>query len=79
MAANHDSPEPEAGYDPAGSTQMFRAFVEEAAPARTPSVPGARRRQKGRAGGTAKGNGVKVAAALALLLLIGAALWLLLR
>ena len=75
MAANHDSPEPEAGYDPAGSTQMFRAFVDEAAPARTPSVPGARRRQ--RAAG--KGNGIKVALVLALLLVVGAALWLVLR
>ncbi|MFF4318632.1 hypothetical protein [Streptomyces sp. NPDC001568] len=79
MAANHDSPEPEAGYDPAGSTQMFRAFVDEAAPARTPSVPGARRRRKD----ADKGNGVKLALALALalalLLAIGAALWLVLR
>ncbi|MFF3013063.1 hypothetical protein [Streptomyces sp. NPDC057939] len=75
MAANHDSPGPEGGYDPAGSTQMFRAFVEEAAPARTPSVPGARRRQKAAGGG----NGVKIALALALILVIGAALWLVLR
>ncbi|MFD3869174.1 hypothetical protein [Streptomyces sp. NPDC058623] len=75
MAANHDASEPEPGYDPAGSTQMFRAFVDEAAPARTPSVPGARRRRKT----AGKGNGVKLALALALLLVVAAALWLILR
>ncbi|MFG2618596.1 hypothetical protein ACGFXC_13380 [Streptomyces sp. NPDC048507] len=72
MAANHNSPEPEGTYDPAGSTQMFRAFVEEAEPARTPSVPGARRRAKGSSG--AKG-GLNVGLVVALVLVLGAAVW----
>jgi hypothetical protein len=30
MSANQQNPQgPENGYDPAGSTQMFRAFVDE--------------------------------------------------
>ncbi|MFD9794336.1 hypothetical protein ACFWXK_25690 [Streptomyces sp. NPDC059070] len=28
----HNTPGPEGNYDPAGSTQMFRAFVDEGAP-----------------------------------------------
>ncbi|MGW0389502.1 hypothetical protein ACWDYJ_01120 [Streptomyces sp. NPDC003042] len=73
MAANHNSPGPEGGYDPAGSTQMFRAFVEEAAePVRAPSVPGARRRPKGSGSKT----GLRLGLGLGLLILIGAALWL---
>ncbi|MFF2852394.1 hypothetical protein ACFVT5_39755 [Streptomyces sp. NPDC058001] len=33
MAQNPQAPQgPEGGYDPAGSTQMFRAFVDEGAP-----------------------------------------------
>ncbi|MER5810663.1 hypothetical protein ABT143_21145 [Streptomyces sp. NPDC002033] len=72
MAANHNSPEPEGTYDPAGSTQMFRAFVEEAEPARTPSVPGARRRAKESSGSR---RGVGVALAVALVLVLGAAVW----
>ncbi|MFG2333604.1 hypothetical protein ACGFMM_28835 [Streptomyces sp. NPDC048604] len=35
MAHNPHAPQgqgPEGSYDPAGSTQMFRAFVDEAAP-----------------------------------------------
>jgi hypothetical protein len=35
MAHNPHAPQgqsPEGNYDPAGSTQMFRAFVDEAAP-----------------------------------------------
>lgn len=45
MAHNPHAPQgqgPEGHYDPAGSTQMFRAFVDEAAPqgrqATTPSA-----------------------------------------
>ncbi|MFI6106825.1 hypothetical protein [Streptomyces sp. NPDC051310] len=35
MAHNPHAPHgPEGNYDPAGSTQMFRAFVDEGAPAR---------------------------------------------
>lgn len=71
MAANHNSPDPEGTYDPAGSTQMFRAFVEEAEPARAPSVPGARRRPKESGSKT----GLWLAVALGLLVLVGAAVW----
>jgi hypothetical protein len=71
MAANHNSPDPEGTYDPAGSTQMFRAFVEEAEPARAPSVPGARRRPK-ESGSKA---GLWLAVTLGLLVLVGAAVW----
>ncbi|WP_345037895.1 hypothetical protein [Streptomyces sannanensis] len=35
MAHNHQAPQgPEGNYDPAGSTQMFRAFVDDGAPQR---------------------------------------------
>ncbi|MGW1890432.1 hypothetical protein ACWCP6_09205 [Streptomyces sp. NPDC002004] len=34
MAQNHQGPE--GNYDPAGSTQMFRAFVDEGAPRAAP-------------------------------------------
>ncbi|AOT59973.1 MULTISPECIES: hypothetical protein [Streptomyces] len=37
MAHNPHAPQgPEGNYDPAGSTQMFRAFVDEGAPQRQP-------------------------------------------
>ncbi|MFJ1866730.1 hypothetical protein ACIRP0_29890 [Streptomyces sp. NPDC101733] len=73
MAANHNSPEPEGTYDPAGSTQMFRAYVEEAVePTRAPTVPGARRRTKESSG---SGGAVKVALVIALVVAIGAAVW----
>ncbi|MFE3328568.1 hypothetical protein [Streptomyces sp. NPDC059176] len=45
MAHNPHAPQgPEGGYDPAGSTQMFRAFVDEGDPqhagrAAAPSAP----------------------------------------
>ncbi|MFB0628084.1 hypothetical protein [Streptomyces sp. AB3(2024)] len=71
MAANHNSPDPEGAHDPAGSTQMFRAFVEEAEPARTPSVPGARRRPKESGSKT----GLWLAVGLGLLVVVGVALW----
>lgn len=48
MADNRNSQVPEGNYDPAGSTQMFRAFVEEAAPARqTPTGSRRQRREEG--------------------------------
>ncbi|WP_046777541.1 hypothetical protein [Streptomyces yangpuensis] len=78
MADNHNSQVPEGNYDPAGSTQMFRAFVEEAAPARQ-AGPGARQQRRAEQD-AAKGPGpaVKVALVLALVLVIGAAAWLVL-
>ncbi|KIF03172.1 hypothetical protein PL81_25825 [Streptomyces sp. RSD-27] len=73
MSAQHDSHDAEGSYDPAGSTQMFRAFVAEGddQAARTPSVPGSRRRPKEPA---SKGAG-RLALVLALALVLGAALW----
>ncbi|MFD3538087.1 hypothetical protein ACFWUQ_01110 [Streptomyces sp. NPDC058662] len=78
MAANNNSQGPEGNYDPAGSTQMFRAFVEEAAPARQ-AGPGAR--QERRAGQKEGGSNqaVRVGLAVALVLCLGAALWVVLH
>ncbi|MEU9033545.1 hypothetical protein AB0D45_01315 [Streptomyces sp. NPDC048352] len=75
MSANHTPPGSEGAHDPAGSTQMFRAFVEEGEPARAPSVPGARRRAKESG---AKG-GATAAVVIALVLVIAASLWVALR
>ncbi|MEV3852957.1 hypothetical protein AB0J38_01335 [Streptomyces sp. NPDC050095] len=38
MAHNPQGPGPEGNYDPAGSTQMFRAFVDEQPAARQPAA-----------------------------------------
>ncbi|MEV7541354.1 hypothetical protein [Streptomyces sp. NPDC089915] len=77
MAADHNSPEAGGSYDSAGSTQMFRAFVAEGdgQAARTPSVPGSRRRPK-ESGSKAGGWPMLV---LGLALMAGAAVWLVLR
>ncbi|MEU2389150.1 hypothetical protein [Streptomyces sp. NPDC007369] len=74
MAPNHNSPSPDAGQDPAGSTQMFRAFVEEGTPSRgAAGVPGSgRRRQRERAGGK---TGAWIAFAVALAAVFGIAVW----
>ncbi|MEV6727261.1 MULTISPECIES: hypothetical protein [unclassified Streptomyces] len=77
MAANHNSQGPEGNYDPAGSTQMFRAFVEEAEPAgqaQGPAVQGARRRQA--AQGSGSKNGLWLGLGVALLVVVGAVAWL---
>ncbi|MFE2142242.1 hypothetical protein ACFXA3_10920 [Streptomyces sp. NPDC059456] len=81
MAANHNSQGPEGNYDPAGSTQMFRAFVEEAAPTGPgagagPVAPGSRRRQPQPSGSKA---GLWLGVGLAVVLLVGAVCWLALR
>ncbi|MEV0414458.1 hypothetical protein AB0I68_27545 [Streptomyces sp. NPDC050448] len=79
MAANHNSQGPEGNYDPAGSTQMFRAFVEEAAPAGPgPAAPGSRRRQAQDSGSGSK-TGAWLGLGFGLLLMIGAVAWLALR
>ncbi|GAA0296126.1 hypothetical protein GCM10010302_38520 [Streptomyces polychromogenes] len=77
MSADHNSPEAGGSYDPAGSTQMFRAFVAEGdgQAARTPSVPGSRRRAKESGSKT----GGRLLLALGLVLMAGAAVWLVLR
>lgn len=77
MAANHNSQGPEGNYDPAGSTQMFRAFVEEAAPARQTPTRRQRREEEQQAAGSKKG--LWLGLAVALVLAIGAAAWLALR
>ncbi|KPH99076.1 hypothetical protein OV450_5325 [Actinobacteria bacterium OV450] len=83
MAANHNSQGPEGNYDPAGSTQMFRAFVEEAAPAGPgagagPAAPGSRRRQA-QASGSGSKAGLWLGVGLGVVLLVGAVCWLALR
>ncbi|WP_411103734.1 hypothetical protein [Streptomyces sp. cmx-4-9] len=77
MAENHNSQGPEGNYDPAGSTQMFRAFVEEAAPARQPG-PGARRQRRAEQQAGAK-KGVWIGVAIALVLVVVPALWVVLH
>ncbi|MFI9580904.1 hypothetical protein ACIHCQ_03465 [Streptomyces sp. NPDC052236] len=52
MAHNPHAPQgqgPE-GHDPAGNTQMFRAFVDEAAPQSRPTTPAARPQSASRVG-----------------------------
>ncbi|WP_327284217.1 MULTISPECIES: hypothetical protein [unclassified Streptomyces] len=78
MAANHNSQGPEGNYDPAGSTQMFRAFVEEAAPAGPAAgtaAPGSRRRQA-QASSSGSKAGLWLGVGLGVLLLVGAVCWL---
>ncbi|MFE2479581.1 hypothetical protein [Streptomyces sp. NPDC059389] len=80
MAANHNSQGPEGNYDPAGSTQMFRAFVEEAAPAGPgagagPVAPGSRRRQAAAQGSGSKA-GLWLGVGVAAVVLIGLVAWL---
>ncbi|MEV7522819.1 hypothetical protein [Streptomyces sp. NPDC091371] len=70
---NHNSPAPEGAYDPAGSTQMFRAFVEEAAPARQAGPARQQRREAEQAGSS--NRTAKLALVVALVLAIGAAAW----
>ncbi|MFI9720839.1 hypothetical protein ACIHFE_14470 [Streptomyces sp. NPDC052396] len=45
--ANPHQQSPEGNYDPAGSTQMFRAFVDEGAPGSRASAPAAPARSGG--------------------------------
>ncbi|MEU9372269.1 hypothetical protein AB0D94_00550 [Streptomyces sp. NPDC048255] len=78
MAANHNSQGPEGNYDPAGSTQMFRAFVEEAAPVRQ-AGPGARRQRRAEQQQAGSKKAVWLGLAFGLALVLGAALWLVLR
>ncbi|MEU9230881.1 hypothetical protein [Streptomyces subrutilus] len=77
MAANHNSQGPEGNYDPAGSTQMFRAFVEEAAPARQAPTRRQLREEQQQAGGGKKGVWLGLAALL--VVVVGVAAWLALR
>ncbi|MFG2233370.1 hypothetical protein ACGFNX_25800 [Streptomyces sp. NPDC048723] len=75
MADNHNSQVPEGSYDPAGSTQMFKAFVEEAAPARQ-AGPGARQQRRAeQRSGSSSNPALKVGLVLALVLVIGLAAW----
>ncbi|WP_405787888.1 hypothetical protein [Streptomyces sp. NBC_01367] len=74
MADNHNSQVPEGNYDPAGSTQMFKAFVEEAAPARQ-AGPGARQQRRAEQQARSSNSTVKIGLIVALVLVIGAAAW----
>lgn len=70
MAQNPQAPQgqgPEGNYDPAGSTQMFRAFVDEAAP------QGGRRRAAAPKSGPSTGVIIGVIAAV---MVIAAVAWL---
>lgn len=78
MAANHNSQGPEGNYDPAGSTQMFRAFVDEAAPARQ-AGPGARQQRRAEQQQAGSKKGLWLGVALGLALAIGAVVWVVLR
>ncbi|MFE2129025.1 hypothetical protein [Streptomyces amritsarensis] len=79
MAENHNSQVPEGNYDPAGSTQMFRAFVEEAAPARQAGPASRQQRRAEQEASKSSGPAVKAGLVLALVLVIGAAAWVVLR
>ncbi|MFD7916994.1 hypothetical protein ACFV30_41035 [Streptomyces sp. NPDC059752] len=78
MADNHNSQVPEGNYDPAGSTQMFKAFVEEAAPARQ-AGPGARQQRRAEQQAGSSNSTVKIGLIVALVLVIGAAAWVVMR
>ncbi|MGZ9931915.1 hypothetical protein ACXNSR_18800 [Streptomyces sp. NC-S4] len=78
MADNRNSQVPEGNYDPAGSTQMFKAFVEEAAPARQPG-PGARQQRRAEQQAGSSNPTAKIALIIALVLVIGAAAWVVLH
>ncbi|MFE1414398.1 hypothetical protein ACIGFK_07240 [Streptomyces sp. NPDC085524] len=79
MAANHNSQGPEGDYDPAGSTQMFRAFVEEAAPVSQTGAGSRRQRREEQAQGQAGSPAAKIALVIALVVMIGAAAWVVLH
>ncbi|EMF52487.1 MULTISPECIES: hypothetical protein [Streptomyces] len=63
-----DNQNPQGNYDPAGSTQMFRAFVDE-----TPS--GGRQAASGAAGGSGPRVGV-IVGVLAAVAVVAAVVWL---
>ncbi|MEV8534835.1 hypothetical protein [Streptomyces sp. NPDC051211] len=73
MAAHSNSQGPEGNYDPAGSTQMFRAFVDEGEPARPGAAAGHRQQASGSKSLVWLGLGF------GLVLVIGAVAWLALR
>ncbi|MDX2920686.1 MULTISPECIES: hypothetical protein [Streptomyces] len=68
MAHNPHAPQPgpEGNHDPAGSTQMFRAFVDEGEP---------QRRQQPAATSSGPKAGV-IAAVIAVVVVLGAVAWL---
>ncbi|MEV5507728.1 hypothetical protein [Streptomyces orinoci] len=67
--ANPHQQSPEGNYDPAGSTQMFRAFVDEGAPGPRASAPAARARSGGPSTGV-------IAAVLVALAAVAVVVWL---
>ena len=79
MADNHNTQGPEGNYDPAGSTQMFRAFVEEAAPVRQAPTSSRRQRREEEQQAAGSKRGAWIGVAVALVLALGAALWVVLH
>ncbi|MFD7863441.1 hypothetical protein [Streptomyces sp. NPDC057682] len=68
MAHNPHAPQgPEGNYDPAGSTQMFRAFVDEGEPQR--------RQQTAAAPASGSRTGL-IAAVIGVIVVLGAVAWL---
>jgi hypothetical protein len=74
MAHNPHAPQgqsPEGNYDPAGSTQMFRAFVDEGAPQGGPAAPAAQSSSRAGLFGVAGIVGIVAA-----VVILGAVAWL---
>lgn len=72
MAHNPHAPQgqgPEGNHDPAGSTQMFRAFVDEGAPQGRAATPAAGSPSSGPRTGL-------IAGVIAAVLILGAVAWL---
>ncbi|MDJ0384022.1 hypothetical protein [Streptomyces sp. G-G2] len=69
MAAHTNSQGPEGNYDPAGNTQMFRAFVDDAETARPAAVAASHRQQSSKAG-------LWLAVVVAFVVVVGAVAWL---
>ncbi|MFD3562433.1 hypothetical protein ACFWVU_22550 [Streptomyces sp. NPDC058686] len=69
MAHNPQGPAPEGNYDPAGSTQMFRAFVDE---------PASQSRQQTAPAKSGPGAGLILGIVLAVVIVAGVA-WLALK
>lgn len=69
MAHNPQGPAPEGNYDPAGSTQMFRAFVDE---------PASQSRQQAAPAKSGPGAGLIIGIVLAVVIVVSVA-WLALK
>ncbi|MEU4209978.1 hypothetical protein AB0F13_08265 [Streptomyces sp. NPDC026206] len=72
--ANHHQQSPEGNYDPAGSTQMFRAFVDERAPGggQPAAAPAGSRRR----GGPGSSRAGLIAGVIVAIVVVAGAVWL---